>query len=66
MDLAEKGIDVFNADDAFFNDLCHQYDSSDGKDIVLDDRRTDIYKNATFCEDGCTYKGMDYDLMVAN
>jgi len=66
MDLAEKGIDVFNAADAFFNDLCHQYDSSDGKDIILDDRRTDIYKNATFCEDGCTYKGMDYDLMVAN
>ena len=29
-------------------------------------RRTDIYQNATFCQDGCSYFGMNYDLMVAN
>ena len=25
-----------------------------------------IYENVTFCQDGCTYIGMDYNLMVAN
>ena len=64
--LSEKGIDVFNASDEFFNDLCHQYDNSDGKDIILNDRRNDIYQNASFCQNGCKYRGMNYNLMVAN
>ena len=65
-DLANQGIDVFNASDEFFNDICHQYDNSEGKDIILEDRRNDIYQNATFCQDGCVYSGMNYELMVAN
>ena len=56
MDLSNKGIDVFNPEDDFFNDICHQYDNSEGKDIILNDRRTEIYKNATFCETGCIYR----------
>ena len=63
---SEKGIDVFNASDAFFNDICSFYDSSDGKDIIIDDRRNDIYQNVTFCQYGCTYNGMNYNLMVAD
>ena len=66
MSLADRGVDVFNAQDAFFNDICHPFDNADGIDIIIDDRRSDIYQNATFCEDGCTYTGMNYDLMVAN
>ena len=64
--LSEQGIDVFNAGDAFFNDICHQYDDPDGKDIIINDRRTDIYQNATFCQNGCSYLGMNYNLMAAN
>ena len=64
--LSEQGIDVFNASDKFFNDLCHPYDNPDGKDIILSDRRNDIYKNVTFCQDGCTYAGMNYTLKAAN
>ena len=64
--LSEQGIDVFNAEDAFFNDICHPYDNLDGKDIILNDRRTDIYQNATFCQNGCSYLGMNYNLMAAN
>ena len=64
--LSELGIDAFNAADEFFNDICHQYENKDGKDIILTDRRNDIYQNATFCQDGCTYNGINYDLMAAN
>ena len=65
-DLVEKGIDVFNLEDSFFQDLCQSYDNPDGKDIILKDRQTYIYQNVTFCQDGCTYMGMDYNLNAAN
>ena len=45
MKYAKQGIDVFNASDDFFNDLCHPYDDEDGKDIIIKDRRDDIYQN---------------------
>ena len=64
--FSEQGIDIFNAKDDFFNDIFHQYESTDGKDIIISDRREDIYINATFCQIGCTYNGINYDLMVAN
>ena len=64
--LSGKGIDVFNANDDFFNDICHHYDFPDGKDIIINDRRNDFYQNASFCQDGCIYDGINYTLMVAN
>ena len=64
--LSNQGIDIFNSNDKFFNDICNFYDSSDGKDIILTNRRNDIFQNVTFCQNGCTYNGMNYDLMVAN
>ena len=58
------GIDIFNASSEFFNDICVK--TNDGKDIILSDRRTDIFQNISFCQDGCKYEGMNYNLMVAN
>ena len=60
------GVDIFNASSGFFNDICFQYKTNDGKDIILNDRRTDIYQNISLCQNGCMYQGMNYDLMVAN
>ena len=64
--LANQSIDVFNTNDDFFNDICHDFNNTDGKDIIINDRRKDIYQNATFCQSGCTYSGMNYELMAAN
>ena len=64
--FSKQGIDVFNAADDFFNDIFHIYDISDNKDIIINDRRNDIYQNATFCQKGCTYNGINYNLMAAN
>ena len=66
MSLAEKGIDVFNASHEFFNDICHNYNNTDGIDIIIEDRRSDLYQNVSFCQEGCTYTGMNYELMTAN
>jgi len=64
--FSNLGIDVFNPADKFFNDLCHPYDNPDNKDITLNDRRNDFYQNVTFCQDGCTYAGINYTLNIAN
>ena len=64
--FTEKGIDIFNPNDEFFNELCLKFDSIDNRDIILEDRRNDIFKNATFCQDGCTYTEIDFELMAAN
>ena len=66
MSLSEQGIDLFNPEDSFFNDICSPYDNPDGKDIILNDRRNDMFQNISLCQDGCTYAGMNYELMAAN
>ena len=65
-DLAEQGIDIFNAQDPFFNDICHPFKNEDNSDITLKDRRSDIFQNVSFCGDECAYDGIDYELMAAN
>ena len=64
--LSNQGIDVFNPNDGFFNDFCHKFDNSDGKDIIIKDRRNDYFQNVTFCQNGCTFSGMNYKLTAAN
>ena len=63
MEYAEQGIDVFNTQDAFFNDRCSTFKSD--KDVILNDRRNDYFQNVSFCGDNCLYNGMDYTLMIA-
>ena len=52
------GIDIFNIDDSFFNDICHPYSDSKN-DLVLEDRIKYIYQNYSLCEEGCTYDHID-------
>jgi len=66
MNLANKGVDIFNSNDDFFNDICQKYDNTDGKDIIIEDRRKEIFKDVSFCQTGCTYTGMNYEFKAAN
>ena len=50
----KSGIDIFNLNDSFFNDICQPYSDSNN-DLVLEDRIKDIYLNYTLCEEDCTY-----------
>ena len=51
---AELGIDVFNIEHEFFNDICFSY-SENGSDMILTDRISDIYENYSVCENNCKY-----------
>ena len=63
-EYAEKGIDVFNPLDDFFNEKCKYYGID--KDITLKDKRDDIYQDVDFCGDNCKNGGFDYSLNIVN
>lgn len=58
--MHNKGIDIFNSNDPFFNDFCEPFYTEDSKDVILLDRRNDFFKNVTLCESGCNYTHIDY------
>ena len=64
--FSNNGIDVFNAADDFFNDICHPFENPYNKDITINDRRNNIYQNVTFCQNGCKYNGVNYSLSYVN
>ena len=63
----KKGIDILNINDPFFNDLCSSYSES-GKDLTLNNRIEEFYKNYTFCEKNCKLEEILYEdkMMVCN
>ena len=54
------GVDIFNIDDSFFNDICHPYSESKN-DLVLEDRIKYIYQNYSICDQGCSYNKIDFE-----
>ena len=57
--LSESGYDLYNLNDAFYQDICSSFTSENGTDILLSDRQADFYENVSLCEDDCNYKGYD-------
>ena len=58
--LDEWGYDIFNPDDAFYNDFCTPFYTEDGKDVMMLDRRASFFNNYTFCSEGCEYSKMNF------
>ena len=59
----ESGIDIFNINDSFFNDICQPYSDSNN-DIILEDRIKEIYQNYSVCDDNCNYNEFNETNMV--
>ena len=59
--FAAEGIDIFDASDDFFNDICFAHSTENETDVIVKDRRKDIFQNVSFCADGCAYDGIDYE-----
>ena len=58
--LSQQGIDIFNCDDPFYNDICFPFTGERDRDITIEDRRIEYYPNFTLCENNCTYLGVNY------
>ena len=66
IELAELGIDIYDSQDDFFNDLCYSFTSSSKTDVILNDRKTDYFRNISFCEENCEYSGIDLENKKVN
>ena len=56
--LSASGYDLFNENDSFYNNICATYTSQNGTDMLLSDRKNDIYKvgqNQSMCQIGCKF-----------
>ena len=49
------GVNVFDPNDTFFNDICFSYSNNQSNDVILSDRRNDYFQNISPCEDNCHY-----------
>ena len=56
----EYKIDVYKANDSFFNDFCMNYTSDKNTDLTLSQRRKIFYQNVSFCDSNCTYIQVNY------
>ena len=63
-DFAAQGIDVFNREDKFYNDICYYFNNTMKKDTSITDR-INIYNNFSLCQDGCTFKEINLTDNVA-
>ena len=62
---SELGIDIFDIEDSFFNDICYPFSISDS-DVILKDRVSDIYQNYSLCNNGCDYESIDIENMTVS
>ena len=54
--LSSFGYNLFNENGSFYNEICTPYTSLNGTDILLIDRKTDIFNNSgnqALCQDDC-------------
>ena len=65
INLAKQGINIFDEDDDFFNDICFEFDNPLSRDIPLKDRQKDVFPQAELCDDGCHNQGIDLRSMTA-
>ena len=64
--LKRQGYDLFDSSDNFYNDICSAYNSFNGTDVILKDRKKDFYlPNISICEEECQYEELDLELLKA-
>ena len=56
--LSDSGYNLLNKSDSFYQDICSKYTTVNGTDILLLDRKKDIYttsqsENQSMCQSGC-------------
>ena len=60
-EFSKEGYDIYNKKDNFYNDICSSA-SKNNSDIILKDRKTDIYpNNITLCKDNCEYQTINLE-----
>lgn len=58
--LSLQGINIFDTNDSFYNDICHTFTAQNERDVTLKDRRLEFYPNFTMCEGNCSFLGVNF------
>lgn len=58
-EMMEKGINLCDPTDDFFNDICYPY-AENGLDMTLSDRRSILYQNVSLCGANCVFEGINF------
>ena len=58
LSLLEQGVDIFDLDGPFYNDLCYDFINEEERDIPLNMRAEKVFPNVPLCEDNCKPKGI--------
>ena len=56
---SQLGYNIFNESDSFYNDICTKFTTENGTDILLSDRKKDIFTqtlNKSICQIGCEFE----------
>ena len=61
--LSEQGVNVFDANESFFNDICYPY-SNNETDLILADRIANIFQNYSLCDNNCKYDHINMTKMT--
>ena len=66
--LNELGYNLFDSNDSFYNDICSKYTTNNNTDMLLIDRKKDIYanNNQTICQNGCEFKFYNSTIKMAD
>ena len=62
--IVDQGYDPFNINDKFYREICTQYSSENGTDVILDAREEYYYSpivNETSCQGNCHYSSYSLD-----
>ena len=61
---SKLGVDIFDKNDIFFNDICYPFSIS-SSDLILKDRVEDIFQNYSICDNDCKYEEFKVEEMSA-
>ena len=61
----KQDINIFNSSDIFYNDLCYNFHSPNGRYVPLKERILLFYPNVTLCDDSCHNVGVNLTSMKA-
>ena len=63
----DKKFDMLDINNEFYNDICSNFKSEYGTDVILVDREKDYYlSNYHLCQDNCDYAGFNSSLEKIN
>ena len=56
--LLQSGYNIFDSSDDFYNDICATYTTTNGTDMLIEDRKKNMYSttgNINMCQSGCNF-----------